>query len=140
MWLGNRKRPPNIWQLCWGIACIVVSCPQSLESHVIKENLTPNTQNLLIQQPTALSHNNIISYLFTKMQFHLSLRHSGSSMAKHSYYELIDPIKEAFPLSLPQRASVVENPLTVRDIHCYPSFQPQRASTVETPLIVGDVH
>ena len=82
-WLGIRKRPSNIWRLHWGVACIAMSCLQSLESHVIEENSTPNTQSDLIQQLTALSHINIISYLFMEMLFHMSfsLHHSSSFMA-----------------------------------------------------------
>ena len=82
-WLGIRKSPPNIWRLHWGVACIAVSCPQSLEPHVIEEKSTPNTQSDLIQQLAALSHNNIISYLFMEMLFHMSfsLYHSSNSMA-----------------------------------------------------------
>ena len=80
-WLGIRKRPSNIWRLRWGVACIAMSCPQSLESHVIKENSTPNTQSDLIHQLATLSHNNIISYLFTKMLFHLSLYQSSCTKA-----------------------------------------------------------
>ena len=80
-WLGIRKRRPNIWRLHWGVACISMSCLQSLESHVIKENLTPNTQSDLIQQLVMLSHNNIISYLFMKMLFHLSPYQSSRTKA-----------------------------------------------------------
>ena len=87
-----------------------------------------------------LSHNNIFSYLFTEMLFHLSLYHSGSSMATTFLYELIDPTKEAFSSSQPQKASTVETPLTARDIHYYPSSQPQRASAAENSLTTGDIY
>ena len=100
-------------------------------------------------------HGNAIPLVSLSVELHQSLQ--------HTYYELIDSIKEAF-LSFKQqralttenlltagdihyylssqsrKASAAENPLTTGDIHSYLSFQQQRVSTIENPLTVGDIH
>ena len=71
------------------------------------------------------------------MLFHMSfsLSFELDQGLQHGYYELINSIKKALSSFQPQRASTVENSLTARDIHYYPSSQPQRVLAAENPLI-----
>ena len=58
---------------------------------------TPNTQSDLILQLAVLSHNNIISYLFTEMLFHMSLYHSSCTKAYNILImSLLTPLKKLF--------------------------------------------
>ena len=61
-----------------------------------KGELDSNTKSHLIQQLAVLSHNNIISYLFTEMLFHMSFSLSFKlhQRLQHTYYKLIDRIKD----------------------------------------------
>ena len=95
--------------------------------------LDPPTRNAESQQYYLIFiHGNAIPLVSLSVKLHQGLQ--------HTYYELIDSIKEAFSSFQPQRALTAENPLTAGDIHYYPSSQSRKASAAENPLTAGDIH